>query len=151
MWQILGATTLILGASSYFLYTEVQSLNKQIVTKDVLIQEQKASYEMLQTQSTRQAEQINVMQSRNQEIELEMARYLDIFKRHNLTRLAAAKPGLIETRANNATKDVFETLEADSRSLDSLDDGSQLAETTGSGSSEASTDRNNTTDTPEGN
>lgn len=151
MWQILGATTLILGASSYFLYTEVQSLNKALVTKDVIIQEQKASYEMLKTQSTRQAEQINVMQSRNQEIEMEMSRYLDIFKRHNLTKLAAAKPGLIETRANNATKDVFETLEADSRSLDYLDDGLQLDETSGSSSGETSSNRDNSTDTPEGN
>ena len=55
-----------------------------------------------------------------------MNRYLDIFKRHNLSKLAAAKPGLIETRVNNGTKEVFDSIEQDSRNIDSLDDGLQL-------------------------
>ena len=55
-----------------------------------------------------------------------MNRYLDIFKRHNLTKLAAAKPGLIEPRVNKGTKDVFDSIEKDSRDIDSLDDGLQL-------------------------
>ena len=33
---------------------------------------------------------------------------------------------LIETRVNNGTKDVFDSIEADSRSIDRLDDGLQL-------------------------
>jgi len=55
-----------------------------------------------------------------------MTRYLDIFKRHNLTKLAAAKPGLLEPRVNKGTKDVFDSIEEDSRNIDSLDDGLQL-------------------------
>ena len=55
------------------------------------------------------------------EIEGEMSRYLDIFRRHNLNQLAAAKPGLIETRVNNGTKEVFDSIENDSKELDSLD------------------------------
>ena len=55
-----------------------------------------------------------------------MNRYLDIFKRHNLTKLAAAKPGLIESRVNKATKEVFDGIENDSRDIDDLDDGLQL-------------------------
>lgn len=149
MWQILGATTLILGASSYFLFTEVQSLNKDLAKKEVVIQEQQAAYNTLKEESARQSEQINNMQLRNQEIEMEMSRYLDIFKRHNLTRLAAAKPGLIETRANNATKQVFETLESDSRNLDSLDDGVQLATSGTANNSKTSSSTNNSTSTPE--
>ena len=66
------------------------------------------------------------LQSRNQEIQQEMNRYLDIFKRHNLSKLAAAKPGLIEKRVNNGTKEVFDGIEQDSRIIDSLDDGLQL-------------------------
>lgn len=149
MWQILGATTLILGASSYFLFTEVQSLNKDLAKKEVVIQEQQAAYNTLKEESARQSEQINNMQLRNQEIEMEMSRYLDIFKRHNLTKLAAAKPGLIETRANNATKQVFETLESDSRNLDSLDDGVQLATSGTANNSKTSSSTNNSASTPE--
>ena len=55
-----------------------------------------------------------------------MNRYLDIFKRHDLTKLAAAKPGLLEPRVNNGTKNVFDSIEEDSRLLDSLDNGLQL-------------------------
>jgi hypothetical protein len=66
------------------------------------------------------------IQRKNQQIEQEMNRYLDIFKRHNLSKLAAAKPSLIETRVNNGTKEVFDSIEQDSRNIDSLDDGLQL-------------------------
>ena len=61
-----------------------------------------------------------------QKIEAEMNRYLDIFKRHDLTKLAAAKPGLLEPRVNKGTKNVFDSIEEDSRSIDDLDDGLQL-------------------------
>ena len=49
-----------------------------------------------------------------------MNRYLDIFRRHNLSKLAAAKPGLIETKFNSATKEVFDGIEADSISISNL-------------------------------
>ena len=50
-----------------------------------------------------------------------MNRYLDIFRRHNLTKLAAAKPGLIEKRVNKGTKEVFDAIEQISRNIDCLD------------------------------
>ena len=40
-----------------------------------------------------------------------MAEYLDIFRRHNLAQLASAKPGMIEVRANNRTKEAFDAIE----------------------------------------
>jgi hypothetical protein len=61
-----------------------------------------------------QTEALNDLSQKNHEIEAEMSRYLDIFKRHNLAKLAAAKPGLIEKRVNGATKNVFDSLEDDS-------------------------------------
>jgi|TARA_R110002096_G_scaffold69149_9_gene166452 predicted nucleotide-binding protein (sugar kinase/HSP70/actin superfamily) len=58
----------------------------------------------------------------NSKIEAEKERYLEIFKRHNLTRLAAAKPGLIETRINKGTKDVFDSIEkASAWTIDTVD------------------------------
>jgi hypothetical protein len=67
---------------------------------------------------------LNQLTSRNALIEAEMNGYLDIFRRHNLNKLAIAKPGMIETRANEATKAVFESIENDSKELDSLDNPS---------------------------
>ena len=119
---VIGALLLALS----FLWIQnsrLSSLNQAFELRD---QEQKAAIESLQSDFKVQAEGLLAIQSRNQEIEAEMSRYLDIFKRHNLSKLAAAKPGLIETRVNNGTKDVFDSIEADSRSIDRLDDGLQL-------------------------
>jgi len=40
-----------------------------------------------------------------------MSEYLDIFRRHNLAKIASARPGQIQTQANNATKEVFDAIE----------------------------------------
>lgn len=119
---VIGALLLALS----FLWIQnsrLSSLNQAFELRD---QEQKAAIESLQNDFKVQTEGLLAIQSRNQQIEAEMSRYLDIFKRHNLSKLAAAKPGLIETRVNNGTKEVFESIEQDSRNIDSLDDGLQL-------------------------
>ena len=103
--------------------SKLSALNQAFELRD---QEQKLAIESLQNDFATQTQGLLVIQSRNQEIELEMNRYLDIFKRHDLSRLAAAKPGLIEPRVNKGTKNVFDSIEEDSRNIDSLDDGLQL-------------------------
>jgi|TARA_R100000353_G_scaffold2493_1_gene3684 uncharacterized membrane protein len=124
--RILLGVVGVLAIALYFLWSQnsrLASLNQAFELRD---QEQKAAIESLQNDFKTQTEGLLAIQSRNQEIEAEMSRYLDIFKRHNLSKLAAAKPGLIETRVNNGTKEVFESIEQDSRNIDSLDDGLQL-------------------------
>lgn len=126
MSKILLGVVGVLAIALYFLWSQnsrLASLNQAFELRD---QEQRAAIESLQNDFKVQTEGLLAIQSRNQEIEAEMSRYLDIFKRHNLSKLAAAKPGLIETRVNNGTKDVFDSIEADSRSIDRLDDGLQL-------------------------
>ena len=126
MSKILLGVVAVLSIALYFLWSQnsqLASLNQAFELRD---QEQKAAIESLQNDFKVQTEGLLAIQSRNQEIEAEMSRYLDIFKRHNLSKLAAAKPRLIETRVNNGTKDVFDSIEADSRSIDRLDDGLQL-------------------------
>ena len=126
MSKILLGVVGVLAIALYFLWSQnsrLASLNQAFELRD---QEQRAAIESLQDDFKVQTEGLLAIQSRNQEIEAQMSRYLDIFKRHNLSKLAAAKPGLIETRVNNGTKDVFDSIEADSRSIDRLDDGLQL-------------------------
>ena len=112
MSKIFLGIIVILLAITGFLYLQNQKLNSLNQAFSLRDQEQKATIENLQ--------------AKNQEIEAEMNRYLDIFKRHNLSKLAAAKPGLIQNRVNDATKEVFNSIEQDSRNIDSLDDGLQL-------------------------
>ena len=126
MSRILLGVVGVLAIALYFLWSQnsrLASLNQAFELRD---QEQRAAIESLQNDFKTQTEGLLAIQSRNQQIEAEMSRYLDIFKRHNLSKLAAAKPGLIETRVNNGTKEVFESIEQDSRNIDSLDDGLQL-------------------------
>jgi len=117
------AVLLIIG---YFLWNEnakLTALNQAFELRD---QEQQAAIESLQNDFKLQTEGLLKIQSKNQAIEAEMARYLDVFKRHDLTKLAAAKPSLLEPRVNKGTKNVFDSIEEDSRNIDDLDDGLQL-------------------------
>ena len=122
MQQFFLALVLILGGMSYWLYTENQKLIENNAKLMTATQLQEETISQLQNDMQLQTESLLNLQSKNQEIELEMNRYLDIFKRHNLTKLAAAKPGLIESRANKATKEVFDGIEQDSRDIDAADD-----------------------------
>ena len=126
MSKVLIGIIVVMGLATYLLWNEnskLSALNQAFELRD---QEQKLAIESLQNDFATQTEGLLQIQSRNQEIEQEMSRYLDIFNRHDLTRLAAAKPGLIEPRVNKGTKNVFDSIEEDSRSIDSLDDGLQL-------------------------
>jgi len=126
MSKVLIGIILVLILSSYLLWNENSKLSALNQAFELRNQEQKLAIESLQNDFTLQTDSLLEIQSRNQEIQQEMSRYLDIFKRHNLTKLAAAKPGLIEPRVNKGTKDVFDSIEEDSRNIDSLDDGLQL-------------------------
>lgn len=106
------------GIAGYFYYTttqnqliELRDLNKayelKVKTQDEAINTMQESYKA-------QSEALTALTEKNREIAQEMNRYLDIFRRHDLSKLAAAKPGLIEKRVNEATKDVFDSLENDS-------------------------------------
>ena len=126
MSKILIGVILVMGITGYFLWSEnsrLSALNQAFELRD---QEQKLAIESLQNDFKLQTEGLLEIQSKNQAIEVEMTRYLDIFKRHNLTKLAAAKPSLLEPRVNKGTKNVFDSIEEDSRSIDDLDDGLQL-------------------------
>ena len=107
----------------YWQNNRLSALNDAFELRDA---EQKAAIENLQNDFTLQTNSLLELQSKNQEIEAEMSRYLDIFKRHNLSKLAIAKPGLIETRVNKGTKDVFDSIEKDTAGIDDLDSGLQL-------------------------
>ncbi len=126
MSKVLIGIIVVMGLTTYLLWNEnskLSALNQAFELRDA---EQKAAIESLQSDFALQTEGLLEIQARNQEIQQEMSRYLDIFKRHDLTRLAAAKPGLIQPRINKGTKDVFDSIEEDSRNIDSLDDGLQL-------------------------
>jgi len=124
MNQLFIGIIIAMSLGGYFLYQQNESLKIENLAFQVRDQEQQATIKAQQESFEKQSSALNNMTARNAEIEGEMNRYLDIFKRHNLNKLAIAKPGLIEKRVNDGTKKVFETIEEDSKSLDNLDDTS---------------------------
>jgi hypothetical protein len=129
MYQFLLALIVALGGSTYYLWNENQTLKANNAKLEYAVETQEETITSLQNDFALQGKSLIDMQSKNQEIEAEMNRYLDIFKRHDLSKLAAAKPGLIEPRVNKATKEVFNGIEQDSRDIDSADDGIELQST----------------------
>jgi len=130
MSKVLIGIIIVMTTITYYLYTQNKVLSANNIVLESAVATQEEAIASLQNDFALQTSSLLDLQSRNQQIQQEMTRYLDIFKRHNLTKLAAAKPGLIEPRVNKGTKDVFDSIEEDSRSIDSLDDGLQLQSST---------------------
>ena len=126
MWQILGGICIVLAAGGYWLFQENEALKAENAARKLAFEQQVAAFENLQKESQKQQQAMLEMSKKSQDIQNEMNQYMDIFKRHSLPKLAAAKPGMIEKRANDATKRIFDAIEADSRDIDDLDDGVQL-------------------------
>lgn len=121
MIQLLATVGIILGGTSYFLYEENKELSRQLSSLELAIKQQDDTISFLQENKEKQNNALLELQDKNLKAEREVLMYLDIFARHSLSKLAAAKPGLVEKRVNNATKDVFDSIEHDSRNLS--DDG----------------------------
>jgi hypothetical protein len=130
MSKVLIGIIIVMTTITYYLYTQNKVLSANNIVLESAVATQEEAIASLQNDFALQTSSLLDLQSRNQQIQQEMTRYLDIFKRHNLTKLAAAKPGLIEPRVNKGTKDVFDSIEEDSRNIDSLDDGLQLQSST---------------------
>ena len=118
--KVLIGVILVMGVGTWFLYDQNQRLVELNKAFEIRNAEQIATIAAQQEQFQKQTKALTELSSKNQQIEADMNRYLDIFRRHNLTKLAAAKPGLIEPRMNKATKEVFDGIENDSNIISDL-------------------------------
>ena len=99
---------------------KLEEQTKVILAQDLRDQEQKAAIEAIQDNLEKTSNSLRGLQVQNQQYETQMSEYMDVFSRHNIAKLASAKPGLIETRINNGTKEVFDAIEADSNRIRAL-------------------------------
>ena len=128
--KVLIGIMISMGLSGFMYYNfsivpmknKLEEQAKVIIAQDLRDMEQRATIESIQNNLTKTTEALSGLQVRNQQYEEEMSEYMDIFRRHNLSKLASAKPGMIELRANNKTKEVFDVIEADSQRISSLND-----------------------------
>tara|TARA_A100001201_G_scaffold138565_1_gene129605 strand:+ start:287 stop:709 length:423 start_codon:yes stop_codon:yes gene_type:complete len=96
-------------------------LKENSMRLETALETETASRERAEQNLQVQLEAVANLTEKNTEMQAEMDDYLSIFKRHDLTRLARAKPGLVEPRINNGTKKVFEAIENDSIEVENAD------------------------------
>lgn len=128
--KVLIGILISMGLSGFMYYNfsvvpmknKLEEQSKVILAQDLRDQEQKATIEAIQNNLAKTSKELTGLQVRNQQYETEMSEYMDIFRRHNLSKLASAKPGMIEKRANTRTKEAFDAIEADSQRISTLND-----------------------------
>jgi len=103
---------------------EISSAVQQNVALQTAAATNESTIRSMETQMKAQIVAFTNLTEKASVLEQEKDQYLSIFKRHNLTKTARAKPGLIEPRINSGTAKVFRQVEADSRELDEADDTS---------------------------
>jgi len=108
-----------LGGLGFKMYSDtmnrMQNLANEKAALEVQYQQTKAAMERQLEVMRLQEESLSEMNDRAAVVEAQMQDYLKIFKDHDLTRLARAKPGMIETRANKRTDEIFTEIENDTK------------------------------------
>jgi len=108
----------ILGAGVLY-YKDTQARIQQLAENNaklsVAAERQEATINQMKETAVRQAELNDELRNRLQEAEVYKDELLSKLQDHDLTRLALKKPGLIESRINNGTKELFDDLESSTR------------------------------------
>lgn len=135
MLKMLPIILLIAGAG-YAYHTTVVSQKEAIIARlesnavtlkenamrlETAFESEKAARERSENNLQAQLQAVGELTEKNTAMQAEMDDYLSIFKRHNLTKLARAKPGLIEPRINNGTQEVFRAIEEASKEVENAD------------------------------
>ena len=129
MNQMLLAFCLVLGAGSYWLYTENETLKANNVKLEGAIASQEEAIATMQADFSLQADQLQSMTLNSQAIQRELNRYSDFIKNYKLTAKILEDPVEMERKINNGTKHAFEEIQKLSATVDNLDDGLQLQPT----------------------
>ena len=99
-----------------------RTLKENQLQLELAVQSSQESLRAAEENAKKQQTQLSELATRNNELQREKDNAMRIFRDHNLTRLARAKPGMIEKRANAKTNEVFRNLEDDTKELMDSDD-----------------------------
>ena len=121
MQQFFIGIILVLGLSSYYLYTQNQTLSANNIALEGAVEEQKAAISAIRENFEKQTKALTNMTRKNAEIEADKERYLGILSKHKFERLATVKPGLMENRFNKGTVEVIEGIENDTKDISNLE------------------------------
>mgnify|MGYP006863241820 CR=1 FL=1 len=103
------------------LKTSLTTVKNNQVKLEMALQAEQASRQRAEENLQVQLKAVGKLTEKNTAMQAEMDDYLSIFKRHNLTKLARLRPGMIEPRINNGTAEVFRSIENDSKEIQNAD------------------------------
>lgn len=127
---------IVLAGGGYMYHTTVVSQKDAVIARlesnavtlkenaaklEIAFEREAAARERSEQNLQSQLKAVGDLTEKNNAMQQEMDGYLSIFKRHDMTRLARAKPGLIEPRINNGTKAVFRSIEEASQEVENAD------------------------------
>ena len=97
------------------------TLKENAMRLETAFEREQAARERSEQNLQFQLKAVGDLTEKNNAMQQEMDGYLSIFKRHDMTRLARAKPGLIEPRINKGTQAVFRSIEEASKEVENAD------------------------------
>lgn len=127
---------LILAGAGYAYHTTVVSqkeaqiarlesnsaiLKENAIKLETAFERERVAREQSEKNLKVQLQAVGALTEKNNAMQVEMDSYLSIFKRHDMTKLARAKPGLIEPRINKGTQEVFRAIEQASKEVENAD------------------------------
>lgn len=103
------------GGYSYYKDTQarISQLTSNNATLKAANEANQATITQLEATAELQAALTQDLQKNLQEAEEYQDKLIGQLRKHDLTKLSLKKPGLIETRINNGTKELFDSIESD--------------------------------------
>jgi hypothetical protein len=110
----MGVAIVVMGGAFALYYkssqNQIAELNQEVAIHKVEAATAKANNEAMRSQIAAQTEALGSLAEEQKVIREQSLRVADIFSKHDLDRLASAKPGLIERRINDGTEAVLDEL-----------------------------------------
>ena len=129
MNQLFIGIILVLGITTYWLYSENITLKTNNAALEGAVATQQEAIETMEKDFENQAAQLQDMTLKGQAAQRELNRYTDFIRNYKLTAKILENPVEMERKINNGTKHIFEEIEKLSDTVDNLDDGLQLQST----------------------
>ena len=129
MNQLFIGIILVLGLTTYWLYSENITLKTNNAALEGAVATQQEAIETMEKDFENQAAQLQDMTLKSQAAQRELIRYTDLIRNYKLTAKILENPVEMERKINNGTKHIFEDIEKLSDTVDNLDDGLQLQST----------------------
>lgn len=106
----------VISSAAYFYYdysqSKIDQLKQENAQLKIVTESCEETTDALQRDLKRSQQLANQLESRARQAEEYQDQLIEKLNKHDLTALTLKKPGLIETRVNDATKKVFEEIES---------------------------------------